>query len=83
MEVFVCKGFSGQIYRVKIDPEQPVGRQLPQILEQMQFVVPDLERLGIYNLTQDFEYVREKSFTEQRTCECDLLLIADGSVCHK
>ncbi len=83
MDIFVCKGFSGEIYRVPIDPRQPIRQQLPQILKRVQFFVPYPEALSVYNLTQDFEYALDQSFAEQRTCECDLILIADGSICHK
>lgn len=83
MTVFICKGLSGQIHRVSIDPQKKISQLLADLLHQIDFFVLDPQQLGLYNLTQDFEYHIDKSFQEQNTREGDLILIADGSICHK
>jgi hypothetical protein len=81
--LMVCKGFTGEIVRAVVSAEDTVVRALPLIADQIGYQSPDWEKIGLYNLTRDFEY----HFTD-RFCDCgtesgDLVVMADGQACHK
>ena len=79
----VCKGFSGEIVRASIALEDTVERALPLIADQIRYYSPDYEKIGLYNMTQDFEYSMTDRFRERGTNHGDLLFMADGQACHK
>jgi len=79
IDVLVCKGFSGEIVRARIDPDETIERSLPSIADQIEYYSPDWERIGLYNMTLDFEYSMHETFREQGTNAGDLLFMADGT----
>ncbi len=83
VEVMVCKGFSGEIVRAHIALDDTVERALPLIADQIGYYTPDYEKIGLYNLTGDFEYLMTDRFRDRHTGEGDLLFMADGQACHK
>lgn len=83
IEVMVCKGFSGEIVRARISLDDRVEEALPQIADQIKYYTPDYEKIGLYNLTRDFEYRMSDCFRERGTVTGDLLFMADGQACHK
>ncbi len=83
MEVFVCRGYSGQIFRLNAAPSLPIFQLLPVMANSIGLYSSHEERLGVYNLTQDFEYRDSDTLTDRGTCNGDLLILADGGVCHK
>ncbi len=83
IEVFVCKGFSGEIVRATIAVDDTVERALPLIADQIHYYSPDYEKIGLYNMTRDFEYLATDRFIDRGTREGDLLFMADGAACHK
>lgn len=83
IEVFVCKGFSGEIVRASVAPEEVVGVALPSIADQIGYYTADYDKIGLYNMTRDFEYLMTDSFADRRTQSGDLLFMADGQACHK
>ncbi len=83
IEVMVCKGFSGEIVRASIALEETVERALPLIADQIGYYTPDYEKIGLYNLTRDFEYRMTDRFNDWPTAQGDLLFMADGQACHK
>ena len=83
LALMVCKGFTGEIVRAVVTAGDTVVRALPLIADQIGYQSPDWENIGLYNLSQDFEY----HFTD-RFCDCgtrsgDLVVMADGQACHK
>lgn len=83
MHVLVCKGFTGQIFRVQISAFDTVEESLPLLAEQVSYPFPDFDKIGLYNMTRDFEYHSHETFIETGTQEGDLLFMADGAACHK
>jgi hypothetical protein len=82
IEVFVCRGFSGQIVRLRLPTCVPVEQLMEQLCYELQFWV-DPETLGLYNLTQDFEYRRTETLAQCGTQPGDLLLLAQGTGCRR
>lgn len=80
--VMVCKAFSGEIVRVSINLYDTIERALPLIADQALYYSPDWERIGLYNMTRDFEYRMDDRFVDRGTEEGDLLFMADGSAAH-
>lgn len=83
IDVLVCKGFSGEIVRVRIVLDDMVVVALPSIADQIAYYTPDYEKIGLYNMTRDFEYRMEERFSDRGTRAGDLLIMADGEACHK
>lgn len=83
MHVLVCKGFTGQIFRVQVSAFDTVEESLPLLAEQVSYPFPDFDNIGLYNMTRDFEYQLHETFIETGTQEGDLLFMADGAACHK
>ena len=81
--VMICKGFSGEIIRATIATHDVVAEALPEIADQIQYYSPDFEKIGLYNLTQDFEYRMAERFCDHGTHAGDLIVMADGGACHK
>ncbi len=81
--LFVCKAFTGEIVRATVQSEMPVVAAIPHIADQIGYSTPDWEKIGLYNMTHDFEYDLEKSFAQTRTSNGDLVIMADGAGCHK
>ncbi len=83
IHVMICKGFSGQIVRAEISLGDTVAQALPLIADQIDYYSPDWEKIGLYNLTRDYEYLMDERFVDAGTRAGDLLIIADGQACHK
>jgi len=83
MYLMVCKGFTGQIYRVQVSAFDTVEESLPLIADQVDYHTSDFDKIGLYNMTRDFEYLMHETFIETGTREGDLLFMADGQACHK
>lgn len=81
--LMVCKGFTGEIVRAVVTAGDTVVRALPLIADQIGYDSPDWENIGLYNLTQDFEYQFTDRFSECGTRSGDLVVMADGQACHK
>jgi hypothetical protein len=81
--LMVCKGFTGEIVRAVIPANDTVVQALPTIADQIGYSTPDWEKIGLYNLTQDFEYYFTDRFADCGTRNGDLLVMADGQACHK
>lgn len=83
IHLMICKGFSGEIVRAEVSPYDTVTQALPVIADQIGYYSPDWEKIGLYNLTRDFEYGMEERFIDAGTRPGDLLIMADGQGCHK
>jgi hypothetical protein len=83
MEVFLCRGFSGQIYRINVSDEAPMHMLMPVMANAVGLYTRHEERLGVYNLTRDIGYGDNDTLSSRKTQEGDLLIIADGGACHK
>ena len=83
IQVMICKGFSGEIVRAEIFSHDVVAQALPEIADQIHYYSPDFEKIGLYNLTQDFEYRMDERFCDHGTRPGDLIVMADGGACHK
>lgn len=83
LTLFICKGFSGEITRVTLSPDQFVLQAIPDIADQIGYYSNDWEKIGLYNLTRDFEYDLYESFAGTRTESGDMVVMADGAACHK
>lgn len=83
MEVFLCRGFSGQIYRVNVSNEAPMHLLMPVMANAVGLYTRHEDRLGVYNLTRDVGYGDNDTLAARGTQEGDLLIIADGGACHK
>ncbi len=82
IEVFVCRGFSGQILRLSLPAQTPMEHLLRELLPQLQLPA-DPETVGVYNLTQDFEYLPTDTLAQRRTRPGDLVLVAPGGTCQR
>lgn len=83
MEVFVCRGYSGSIYRINADENLPLSMLIPVMAQSIGLYSSDVERLGIYNLTKDREYTDADTLEAVGAQDGDLLILADGGICHK
>ena len=81
--LMVCKGFTGEIVRAVVPANDTVVKALPTIADQIGYSTADWEKIGLYNLTQDFEYYFTDRFSDCGTRNGDLLVMADGQACHK
>lgn len=81
--LMVCKAFTGEIVRAFVDADQTVEQAIPDIADQIGYFTPDWEKIGLYNLTRDFEYDPDQVISETRTQSGDLVIMADGAGCHK
>lgn len=81
--LMVCKAFSGEIVRAVVRADQTVEQAIPEIADQIGYSTPDWEKIGLYNLTRDFEYEPDQMLSETRTQSGDLVIMADGAGCHK
>ncbi|MFN5310754.1 MAG: hypothetical protein ACK5C0_14990 [Candidatus Kapaibacterium sp.] len=82
MELFVCRGFSGQIVRMDCEDNLPIQHIIFAMADQLG-INWQSERLGLYNLTQDVEYSPEDTLVGKATRSGDLVMLADGGSCHK
>ena len=83
LSIMVCKSFSGEIYRVHVSMYETVNEALPVIADTIAYYSPDWERIGLYNLSQDFEYLADDRFIDRGTRDGDLVVMADGAAAHK
>jgi hypothetical protein len=83
LTLFVCKGFSGEISRVTVSPDLFIMQAIPDIADQIGYYSNDWEKIGLYNLTRDFEYDLYERFAQTRTESGDMVVMADGAACHK
>lgn len=82
IEVFVCRGFSGQIVRLALPAQVPLEELLEELVHTLALGL-DPETVGMYNLTQDFEYLRTDTLAQRGTRPGDLLLVAAGGGCQR
>ncbi|MBC8145902.1 MAG: hypothetical protein H7X80_09980 [bacterium] len=83
LSLMICKAFSGEIFRINVSMYETVNEALPIIADTIAYYSPDWERIGLYNLSQDFEYLADDRFIDRGTREGDLVVIADGAAAHK
>lgn len=83
VDLFVAKGFSGEIYRIRVDTDLAVDQVIPSIADEIGYVSWDWEKIGLYNLTRDFEYGPDDVISATKTVAGDLIVMADGAACHK
>lgn len=83
MEIFVCKGYSGNIHRLTVNEFMPLAELLPVMARSIGYYSSNEENLGLYNMSKDFEYSVSLSLNEAKTENGDLLLLADGAGCYK
>lgn len=76
MELFVCRGYSGEIFRVSADEHLPIHSLTPILAKAVGFFSSDSQNMGIYNLTKDFEYTDSDTLNSRGTSSGDLLIIA-------
>ena len=81
--LYFCKGFTGEIIRAQVSVFDTVEESLPLIADQLNYYSPDFEKIGLYNMTRDFEYLMHETFLETGTEDGDLVFMADGQACHK
>jgi hypothetical protein len=81
--LMVLKGFTGEIHRVEIAAEDTVQQALPIIADAIGYYSPDWDRIGLYNLSQDFEYTADDRLIDRGTRAGDFVVIADGAACHR
>lgn len=81
--LFICKSFTGEIVRVSVRADRSPVEAIPDIADQIEYSTPDWEKIGMYNLTRDFEYDLDVPFSDTRTQSGDLVIMADGAGCHK
>lgn len=81
--LYICKGFSGEIARVVVNSGLTLEEAIPEIADRINYFSPDWEKIGLYNLTRDFEYQEGIRLEETRTMNGDLVMMADGAACHK
>src|SRR5687767_4397327 len=74
LSIMVCKAFSGEIYRVNVSMYETVNEALPVIADTIAYYSPDWERIGLYNLSQDFEYLADDRFIDRGTRDGDLVV---------
>jgi hypothetical protein len=56
---------------------------IPVIAASLGFYTSNEERVGMYNLTRDWEYLPHDSLLSRGTHSGDLIILADGGGCHK
>jgi hypothetical protein len=83
MEIFICRGYSGQIYRMNVNEHLLLNDIIPIIAEGIGFYTANQDRIGMYNLTRDWEYMPQDSLISRGTQNGDLIILADGGSCHK
>ncbi len=83
MEIFVCRGYSGNIHRITVNEYLPLVELLPVLARSIGYYSSNEENLGLYNMSKDFEYLVEQSLSSSKTDNGDLLLLADGAGCYK
>lgn len=61
MEIFICRGYSGQIYRMNVNEHLLLNDIIPIIAEGIGFYTSNQDRIGMYNLSKDWEYLPQDS----------------------
>ncbi len=74
MQVFVCKGFSGEIARMEIDGESSLENQIESMANKIFGVNADRGVYLLINLTRDSEY-SATDIIRETTSENDILLL--------
>ena len=77
--IYVCNGFSGVISRAVVRPELSIIELIPEIADQIGYSSPDWEKIGLYNLTRDFEYDIDDIMVSTATVQGDLIIMAVSS----
>jgi hypothetical protein len=81
--VFICSKGGREVLRCTV-PLHEQGKRLAPILAEMAgLYVYDDNAIGIYNLTQDFEYNLDQSLIAEGTKSGDLLYIDIQAACFK
>ena len=83
MEIFVCRGYSGQIFRLNVNEHLVLNDAIAVISKSIGFITSDPDTLGMYNLSKDWEYLPHDTLLSRGTDPGDLIIIANGGACHK
>ncbi|MBL0331423.1 MAG: hypothetical protein IPP08_09625 [Chlorobiota bacterium] len=83
ISVMVCKGSTGQIIKAYINLSDYVQHGIYTIADQIGYDTDDAEKIGLFNMTKDFEYNMEEKFSDRNTSDSDLLFMINGGACHK
>ena len=78
MRAFICKGFSGEIFKVEIDVEQCAGDESKELALKLFYNEKSKCEYSLINLSKGFEYSPEDVIGEN-TSEDDLLLLINMS----
>ena len=73
----------GQIYRMNVNEHLLLNDIIPIIAEGIGFYTSNQDRIGMYNLSIDWEYLPQDSLISRGTQQGDLIILADGGTCHK
>lgn len=79
MQIFVCKGFSGEILKMEIDPENAVENQMSDLISKLFGTNTSVAPFVLFNVTRGFEYSPTVTFVDN-TLENDLLLLINSQI---
>lgn len=74
MQVFVCKGFTGEIARMEIDGDGSLENQMESMTTTIFGAAAACGAYAVINLTRDFEY-SPVDIIKETTSENDILLL--------
>ncbi len=77
MQVFICKGFSGEIFRMEIDAEGVAGVQTTEVASKIFGWSDGDDSYTLVNLTKSFEYSPD-DIIKENTSENDVLLVINS-----
>ncbi len=78
MQVFMSKGFSGEIVKFEIDPGSSPGNQIPSFVYKLFGENAADGSFVLFNVTRGFEYSSDETFGNN-TFENDLLLLVNSN----
>ena len=77
VQVFICKGFSGEILKMEIDPESVAGVQTTKVASKIFGWSGGDDSYTLVNLTKTFEYSPD-DIIKENTSENDVLLVINS-----
>lgn len=77
MQIFMCKGFTGEILKMEINPESSLENQMSSFVCKLYGENPAVSPFVLFNVTRGFEYCPKETFKEN-TLENDLLLLVNS-----
>lgn len=81
--IMVCKGSTGEVVRAEISLSDTAQQGIYSIADQIDYQTQDPDKIGLFNMTKDYEYKMDERFFERKTEDGDLLFMIDGGACHK